>query len=116
MVKVLNSNEFAENVENTKGVVVVDFSATWCGPCKMLAPVFEGVSNKMGDRAKFFKVDVDLVKEKYDEMIDKGLTPIKRWGQPEDVANAVSVLCSGMLAFSTGEVLNVDGGFHIRRL
>lgn len=57
-----------------------------------------------------------VVKEKYDEMIDKGLTPIKRWGQPEDVANAVSVLCSGMLAFSTGEVLNVDGGFHIRRL
>ena len=59
MVKVLNSNEFAENVENTKGVVVVDFSATWCGPCKMLAPVFEGVSNKMADKAKFFKVDVD---------------------------------------------------------
>ena len=59
MVKVLNSNEFAENVENTKGVVVVDFSATWCGPCKMLAPVFEGVSTKMGDKAKFFKVDID---------------------------------------------------------
>ena len=59
MVKVLNGNEFVENVENTKGVVVVDFSATWCGPCKMLAPVFEGVSNKMGDKAKFFKVDID---------------------------------------------------------
>jgi len=59
MVKVINGNEFVENVENTKGVVVVDFSATWCGPCKMLAPVFEGVSNKMGDKAKFFKVDID---------------------------------------------------------
>jgi thioredoxin 1 len=59
MVKVLNSDEFAGNVENTKGVVVVDFSATWCGPCKMLAPVFEGVSNKMEDKAKFFKVDID---------------------------------------------------------
>jgi len=59
MVKVLNGNEFAENVENTKGVVVVDFSATWCGPCKMLAPVFEGVSNKLGEKAKFFKVDID---------------------------------------------------------
>ena len=57
-----------------------------------------------------------VVKEKYDALIDGGLTPIKRWGQPEDVANAVSVLCSGMLAFSTGEVINVDGGFHIRRL
>lgn len=57
-----------------------------------------------------------VVKEKYDAMIDGGLTPIKRWGQPEDVANAVSVLCSGKLNFSTGEVINVDGGFHIRRL
>lgn len=57
-----------------------------------------------------------VVKEKYDKLIEGGLTPIKRWGQPEDVANAVSVLCSGKLDFSTGEVINVDGGFHIRRL
>jgi NAD(P)-dependent dehydrogenase (short-subunit alcohol dehydrogenase family) len=57
-----------------------------------------------------------VVKEKYDALISSGLTPIKRWGQPEDVANAVSVVCSGMLNFSTGEVINVDGGFHIRRL
>ncbi len=56
------------------------------------------------------------VKGKYDALIASGLTPIKRWGQPEDVANAVSVLCSGMLNFSTGDVINVDGGFHIRRL
>ena len=59
MAKILNGNEFVENVENTKGVVVVDFFATWCGPCKMLAPVFEGVSNKMGEKAKFFKLDID---------------------------------------------------------
>lgn len=57
-----------------------------------------------------------VVKDKYDALIDGGLTPIKRWGQPEDVANAVAVVCSGMLRFSTGEVINVDGGFHIRRL
>jgi len=57
------------------------------------------------------------VKEKYDRLIlEEGILPIKRWGLPEDVANAVSVLCSGKLAYSTGEVLNVDGGFHIRRL
>lgn len=59
MARIINSNEFIQNVENTKGVVVVDFFATWCGPCKMLAPVFEGVSNEIGDKAKFFKVDVD---------------------------------------------------------
>ena len=58
-----------------------------------------------------------VVKEKYDRLIlEEGLLPFKRWGLPEDVANAVSVLCSGKLAYSTGEVLNVDGGFHLRRL
>lgn len=59
MAKVIDSNEFVSKVENTKGVVVVDFFATWCGPCKMLAPVFEGVSNNMGDKARFFKIDID---------------------------------------------------------
>lgn len=53
---------------------------------------------------------------KYDALIEGGLTPIKRWGTPKDVADAVSLLCSGRLGFSTGDVLNVDGGFHIRRL
>lgn len=56
------------------------------------------------------------VADKYDRLIADGLTPIERWGYPQDVANAVSVFCSDKFAFSTGEVLNVDGGFHIRRL
>jgi NAD(P)-dependent dehydrogenase (short-subunit alcohol dehydrogenase family) len=56
------------------------------------------------------------VKEKYDRLIAEGLSPIRRWGQPEDVAAAVSMLAAGQLGFSTGERINVDGGFHIRRL
>ena len=56
------------------------------------------------------------VKDKYDNLIDQGLTPIKRWGTPEDVAKAVSAIAQNFLPFSTGEVINVDGGFHIRRL
>jgi NAD(P)-dependent dehydrogenase (short-subunit alcohol dehydrogenase family) len=56
------------------------------------------------------------VKDKYDRMIDAGLTPIKRWGTPEDVGRAVAAIASGSLPFSTGEVINVDGGFHITRL
>jgi NAD(P)-dependent dehydrogenase (short-subunit alcohol dehydrogenase family) len=56
------------------------------------------------------------VKEKYDRLIENGLTPISRWGAPEDVARAVSAVASGSLPFSTGEVINVDGGFHLRRL
>ena len=57
-----------------------------------------------------------VVKEKYDRLIGEGLTPIRRWGQPEDVARAVLALVEGYFPFSTGEVLNVDGGFHLRRL
>jgi 3-oxoacyl-[acyl-carrier protein] reductase len=56
------------------------------------------------------------VREKYDQLIAEGLSPIRRWGQPGDVAAAVSMLASGALPFSTGERIHVDGGFHIRRL
>ncbi len=49
-------------------------------------------------------------------MIADGLTPIRRWGQPADVAAAVVALAEGALPFSTGEIINVDGGFHFRRL
>lgn len=56
------------------------------------------------------------VKEKYDKLIAEGLTPIKRWGLPEDIGRAVIAIAEDRLPFSTGEVLNVDGGFHLRRL
>lgn len=56
------------------------------------------------------------VKEKYDQLFAAGLAPLRRWGEPEDVARAVVMLASGVLSYSTGERLHVDGGFHIRRL
>lgn len=55
-------------------------------------------------------------KAKYDTLIADGLTPIRRWGNPDDVARAVVSLADGDFPFSTGEVINVDGGFHLRRL
>lgn len=55
-------------------------------------------------------------REKYDRLIAGGLTPFRRWGQPEDVARVVQMIAAGRLPFSTGEVINVDGGFHLRRL
>ena len=54
-------------------------------------------------------------KEKYTKMIADGLTPIRRWGTAEDVGQAVAALVTGAIPFSTGDVLNVDGGFHLRR-
>lgn len=56
------------------------------------------------------------VHEKYDELIRDGLLPIHRWGKPEDVALAVAAIVEGYLPYSTGEVINVDGGFHLRKL
>jgi 3-oxoacyl-[acyl-carrier protein] reductase len=57
-----------------------------------------------------------VVKAKYDRLIAEGLTPIRRWGTPDDVAKAVGAIAEGRLDFSTGSVINVDGGFHLRRL
>ena len=56
------------------------------------------------------------VKQKYDAMISDGLTPLARWGTPEDVGRAVAAIAEDRFPFSTGEVINVDGGFHIQRL
>ena len=56
------------------------------------------------------------VSEKYQKLIEGGVTPIRRFGQPADVANCVAAAVSGLLDFATGQVLNADGGFHIRRL
>lgn len=56
------------------------------------------------------------VQKKYDALISGGLTPIRRWGQPDDVGRAVAAIARGDFPFSTGEVFNVDGGFHLRTL
>ena len=58
----------------------------------------------------------ESVKAKYDALIAGGLTPIDRWGSPADVAKAVVAIAEGAFPFSTGEVINVDGGFHMRTL
>lgn len=56
------------------------------------------------------------VQEKYDKLIEQGAWPIRRWGQPDDIGRAVAAIARGELPFSTGEVINVDGGFHLRTL
>lgn len=56
------------------------------------------------------------VKGKYDDLIEGGLLPLARWGEPEDIADAVFALTTGALPYVTGQSLDVDGGFHIRRL
>ncbi len=58
----------------------------------------------------------EIVSDKYDKLIAEGITPIKRWGQPEDIAKAILAIAEGYFPFSTGQAFDVDGGFHIHRL
>lgn len=58
----------------------------------------------------------EVVTQKYDKLISEGITPIRRWGEPDDVAKATLAVAQGLLDFSTGTAINVDGGFHIKRL
>ena len=59
MVKVINESEFKDLVLEGSGIALVDFFATWCGPCKSLAPVLEEVSKEMEDNTKVYKIDID---------------------------------------------------------
>jgi len=59
MAKIIKSNNFQEEVLKAEGVVLVDFFATWCGPCKALAPILDALSEEFEGKAKVLKVDVD---------------------------------------------------------
>ncbi|RNL21576.1 thioredoxin [Slackia faecicanis] len=59
MAKVISSSEFQSEVLESNVPVLVDFFATWCGPCKMVAPILDEVAEEVDGKAKVYKVDVD---------------------------------------------------------
>lgn len=59
MAQVISSQEFESKVLQAEGPVMVDFFATWCGPCKMLSPIIDDVAEEVQGRASVYKVDVD---------------------------------------------------------
>lgn len=56
---ILSSSNFDEEIKNVNTLVLVDFFATWCGPCKMLAPIIEEIAEEYSDKVKVCKVNVD---------------------------------------------------------
>ncbi|MGN1201403.1 MAG: thioredoxin [Candidatus Caccovivens sp.] len=56
-MEIITEKNFDEKIKN--GVVLVDFFATWCGPCRMLSPILEDVKEELGDAVEIYKVDVD---------------------------------------------------------
>ena len=60
-MEIINEKNFAEKTKN--GIVVVDFFANWCGPCRMMAPILESIQKEIGDKISIYKVDVDESEE-----------------------------------------------------
>ena len=60
-MEILNKDNFEEQTKD--GIVVVDFFATWCGPCRMMSPILEEVQEELAGKVKIFKVDVDESEE-----------------------------------------------------
>ena len=88
----------------------------------MLTPLFAARLAEYGIQVYEIRpgiIETDMtepVKDKYDRLITGGLTPIPRWGTPDDVGKIVAAIAQDCLPFSTGEVINVDGGYHLRVL
>jgi len=59
MVTIVNGENFKKEVVQSKTPVIIDFYASWCGPCQMMSPVFEGLSEKYNGKLKFVKVNTD---------------------------------------------------------
>ncbi len=58
-IEEITDNNFNQNVLEQSGVIVVDFWAQWCGPCRKLTPLLEQIQNEFKDEIKIFKIDAD---------------------------------------------------------
>ena len=97
MVKHINAKELEELIQSSDKPVFCDFWANWCGPCRMLAPVFEEISNKYEGQATFVKVDID---EEESAAIKYGITSI-----PNIIAFKGGKMAANSLGFVPAPVL-----------
>ena len=93
MITVLDSQNFESEITNSLSPIIVDFFASWCGPCKMLSPVLEKIDEKFGENLKILKVDID----KFPELANK--------------YNIMSV--PTLIFFENGEIVRQETGFML---
>lgn len=104
MVNHINDKNFNEEVLNAQGVVVVDFFATWCAPCKMLAPILEEVASEMGE-VKVLKIDVDESPETATKYGVQSIPTIKIFKNGAEVETKVGFMPKEVLKEAIEEVL-----------
>ncbi len=93
MAEILSTETFREKVQDATGTVLVDFFATWCGPCKMIAPAVEQLAEEYKGRAAVYKLDVDDAQEigmEYKVMSIPTLIVFKDGQEAERVRGALS--------------------------
>lgn len=93
MAEILTADNFKEKVVEAKGTVLVDFFATWCGPCKMIAPAVEQLATEYEGKAAVYKLDVDEAQEigmEYRIMSIPTLVIFKNGQEAERIRGAVS--------------------------
>ena len=91
MAQDVNENEFKSEVEESKGVVLVDFWAEWCPPCKALSPLLEQIDEELGDKVKVVKVDVDHNQNLAMEHDVRGIPTVKLYKDGNEVGNWVGL-------------------------
>ncbi|MDS0524383.1 thioredoxin [Clostridium sp. SHJSY1] len=105
MLNHINTDSFTEEVLNSKGIVVVDFFATWCAPCKMLSPILEELQTEMGEKVKIVKLDVDESGEIANKYGVQSIPTIKIFKDGADVETKVGFMPKEVLKEALEEVL-----------
>ena len=92
MTQEITDKNFAQEVTNATGVVLVDFWAPWCGPCKMLAPIIEQLSSEMKDLIKIGKMDIDQNPEVPSSLGIRSIPTMMIFKDGKPVATKIGVL------------------------
>jgi NAD(P)-dependent dehydrogenase (short-subunit alcohol dehydrogenase family) len=113
------------NITSSSVTVSSPNRAEYCMSKAGLAILTQILADRLaGDRIFVYEIrpgviETDMtrvVHKKYSDLIDAGVFPVARWGQPEDIGLAVSAFCDDKFLYTTGNYVDVDGGFHIKRL